>query len=136
MTSSSDEKWRPFNCFFSQVGLRTYQHPCMYPRTDVPPAQFARTQHVSVSALSVFVSLTYQFEHLNSHYLVTRHVASFRNSTYTLSFARSKNNRISPSKLHQLLHDDVSVRVSKCLLFKLHRFFLSLVEDNKFTGRY
>jgi len=31
MTSASDEKWRPFNCFFSQVGLRTYQHPCMYP---------------------------------------------------------------------------------------------------------
>ena len=28
MTSASDEKWRPFNCFFSRVGLRTYQHPC------------------------------------------------------------------------------------------------------------
>ena len=28
MTSMSDEKWRPFNCFFSRVGLRTYQHPC------------------------------------------------------------------------------------------------------------
>ena len=28
MTSASDEKWRPFNCFFSGVGLRTYQHPC------------------------------------------------------------------------------------------------------------
>ena len=27
MTSASDGKWRPFNCFFSQVGLRTYQHP-------------------------------------------------------------------------------------------------------------
>ena len=27
MTSASDEKWRPFNCFLSQVGLRTYQHP-------------------------------------------------------------------------------------------------------------
>jgi len=23
------EKWRPFNCFFSRVGLRTYQHPCL-----------------------------------------------------------------------------------------------------------
>jgi len=23
-------KWRPFNCFFfSQVGLKTYQHPCI-----------------------------------------------------------------------------------------------------------
>ena len=28
MTSASDEKWRPFNCFFSRVGLLTYQHPC------------------------------------------------------------------------------------------------------------
>jgi len=28
MTSASDEKWRPPNCFFSRVGLRTYQHPC------------------------------------------------------------------------------------------------------------
>ena len=26
MTYASDEKWRPFNCFFSRVGLRTYQH--------------------------------------------------------------------------------------------------------------
>ena len=30
MTSASDEKWRPFTCFFSRVGLRTYQHPCTY----------------------------------------------------------------------------------------------------------
>jgi hypothetical protein len=28
MTSASDEKWRTFKCFFSRVGLRTYQHPC------------------------------------------------------------------------------------------------------------
>ena len=28
MTSASDEKWRPFNCFLSRVGLRTYQHSC------------------------------------------------------------------------------------------------------------
>ena len=28
MTSASDENWRPFNCFFSLVGLRIYQHPC------------------------------------------------------------------------------------------------------------
>jgi len=32
MTYASDEKWRPFNCFFSQVGLRTYQHLCMHYR--------------------------------------------------------------------------------------------------------
>jgi hypothetical protein len=30
MTAASDEKWRPFNCFFCQVGLRTYQHCCTY----------------------------------------------------------------------------------------------------------
>ena len=24
------EKWRSFNCFFSPIGLRTYQHPCIY----------------------------------------------------------------------------------------------------------
>ena len=29
MTFVSDEKWRTFNCFFSRVGLRTYQHPCI-----------------------------------------------------------------------------------------------------------
>jgi len=29
MTSTSDNKWRPFNCFFSRIGLRTYQHPCI-----------------------------------------------------------------------------------------------------------
>ena len=29
MTSAQDEKWRPFNCFFSRVGLGTYQHPCI-----------------------------------------------------------------------------------------------------------
>ena len=28
MTSMSDKKLRPFNCFFSWFGLRTYQHPC------------------------------------------------------------------------------------------------------------
>ena len=27
---ASDEKWQPFNCFFSRVGLRTYQHLCRY----------------------------------------------------------------------------------------------------------
>ena len=25
-----DEKWRPFNCFLGRVGLRTYQHPCIW----------------------------------------------------------------------------------------------------------
>ena len=29
MTSASDEKCWPFNCFFSRVGLRSYQHPCI-----------------------------------------------------------------------------------------------------------
>ena len=39
MTSTSDEKWRTLNCFFSKVGLRTYQHPskntAIYPRRVV-----------------------------------------------------------------------------------------------------
>ena len=30
MTSASDEEWRPFNCFFSRVGLRIYQHPSKF----------------------------------------------------------------------------------------------------------
>ena len=30
MTSSSDQKWRTFNCFFSRVGLRTYRHPYIH----------------------------------------------------------------------------------------------------------
>ena len=38
ITSASDEKWRPFNCFFIRVGLRTYQHP------------WARNAHFNVSA--------------------------------------------------------------------------------------
>jgi hypothetical protein len=29
MTSALNKKWLPFNCFFSRVGLRTYQHPCI-----------------------------------------------------------------------------------------------------------
>jgi hypothetical protein len=29
VTSASDEKWRPFNCFFSRVGLSPYQPPCI-----------------------------------------------------------------------------------------------------------
>jgi hypothetical protein len=33
MTSTSDEKWRHFKCFFfSRVELRTYQHPYKYSR--------------------------------------------------------------------------------------------------------
>ena len=36
MISASDEKWGPFNSFFSRVGLRTYQHPC----TSITPYAF------------------------------------------------------------------------------------------------
>ena len=32
VTSTSDEKWRPFNCFFNRFGLRTYQHHYMFCR--------------------------------------------------------------------------------------------------------
>ena len=30
MTSALDEKRRPFICFFSRVGLKTYQHPWIF----------------------------------------------------------------------------------------------------------
>jgi len=30
MTSALEEKWRPFNGFFSPFRLRTYQHPRMF----------------------------------------------------------------------------------------------------------
>jgi len=33
-TSVSDEKWRPFTCFFSQVGLRIYQHSCTHGKME------------------------------------------------------------------------------------------------------
>ena len=29
MTPASDEKWRPFNCFFNRVWLRIYRHACI-----------------------------------------------------------------------------------------------------------
>ena len=39
MTTGSDEKWRPFNCFFDQVRLRTYQHPCTLMHDKAVPLQ-------------------------------------------------------------------------------------------------
>ena len=30
MPTASDGKWRTFNCFFGRIGLRTYQHLCIY----------------------------------------------------------------------------------------------------------
>ena len=41
LTSASDEKLQPLNCFFNRVGLKTYQHPCtmrscvLYLQSDV-----------------------------------------------------------------------------------------------------
>ena len=37
MTFVSDEKWQTFNCFFSQVGIRTYQHSCMMRKFKTKP---------------------------------------------------------------------------------------------------
>ena len=55
MTSASDEKWRPFNCFISLVGLRTCQHPCVgschrwdknfFKRWTAHPIVFGSNQH-------------------------------------------------------------------------------------------
>jgi len=44
MTSASDEKWRPFSCFLSQVGLRTYQHPCTSVERDQLPNSIFRVE--------------------------------------------------------------------------------------------
>jgi len=30
VTSALDEEWRHFNCFFRQVGLRTYRQPFIF----------------------------------------------------------------------------------------------------------
>ena len=52
MTSASDEKFRPLNCFFfsSRVGLRTYQHSCIF----LSPH---RSQYVYLRTLKVFTVL-------------------------------------------------------------------------------
>ena len=49
LTSASDKKWRSFNCFFSRIGLRTYQHLCILP-------------HFSVRQLFVLYCLTLEVE--------------------------------------------------------------------------
>ena len=46
MTSASDEKLQPFNCFFSWIGLRTYQHPCIYWKL-----QISNNKNISTSKL-------------------------------------------------------------------------------------
>ena len=46
MTRPSDEKWRPFNCFFSRVGLRTYQHSCTTLVRDRQPKASKRPQTI------------------------------------------------------------------------------------------
>ena len=65
MTSASDEKWRLFNCFFSRVGLRTYQHPCIAEEVFgmVTSAELwmrsllrqCRLQNVSALELGIFI---------------------------------------------------------------------------------
>ena len=72
MTSASDEKWRPFNCLFSRVGLRTYQHPCITPLSDylftfnnVHVNSDTSHQHPCITPLSDYL-FTFNTVHLNS----------------------------------------------------------------------
>ena len=55
MTSSSDEKCRTFNCLFSRVGLRTYQHPCTC--FAVPHTFMRENSRASYSNPSAFTQL-------------------------------------------------------------------------------
>ena len=57
MSSASEEKWRSFNCFFSRVGLRTYQHPVLlilvyHPEITCSKIQFM-TNIVGINLLNV-----------------------------------------------------------------------------------
>ena len=54
MTSVSNEKLRPFNCFFSQVGLRTYQHPC----TNLQAPSATTWKHNAYGCLSNVVCIS------------------------------------------------------------------------------
>ena len=50
MTSASDEKLGPFNCFFSRVGLRTFQHPLLAYSMEQSPWEanrFEASQEIS-----------------------------------------------------------------------------------------
>ena len=69
MTSASEEKWRPFNYFFSRVGLKTYQHPCSNDRVR----KFTRNNGFYIKAIfgrlpcnSVFILSVYVFMSLFS----------------------------------------------------------------------
>jgi len=56
MTSALDEKWRPFNCFFSRVRLRTYQHSCSYCPIHDPVRWIAIRFPAEAGALSLLWS--------------------------------------------------------------------------------
>ena len=57
MTSASDEKWGPFNCFFSRVRLRTCQHSCKphYICTQGIPAEIQTPAYWNLVGLSMTV---------------------------------------------------------------------------------
>ena len=49
MIPTSDEKLRPFNCFFSRVGLRTYQHLCII-NVVIPVWKARRSKNLTASS--------------------------------------------------------------------------------------
>ena len=59
--SVSDEKWRPFNCFFSRVGLNTYQQHCTGVLISPQPGPTEKTKghHFSSDAEVVAVTETW-----------------------------------------------------------------------------
>ena len=53
MISALDEKWRPLNCFFSRVGLGTYQHPCTKSKSHHIHEMSLRRVHFSLHIICV-----------------------------------------------------------------------------------
>ena len=62
INSASDEKWRPLNCFFSRVGLRTYQHPCIF-----MPVRIYNSCLCIISIVVWYVVTAVSDKHVTSH---------------------------------------------------------------------
>jgi len=78
MTSASDEKWRPFNCFFRRIRLRTYQHPCS--RSPINFKQFKRLKETLKCYTLVSSSLSKGFDkHSSPHFVTSRTRMNIRN---------------------------------------------------------
>ena len=65
MTYASDEKWRPFNCFFVRVGLKTYQHPCkanlLFVPRSIQNTQIPYDHNVEFLKVKPFVTYSYRY---------------------------------------------------------------------------